>query len=37
MQDTYTAFLVETKPRNLENIDPELDEVTSVWRRQNLY
>lgn len=33
MQDTYVAYLVETKPRDDTNVDENLNEVSSVWRR----
>ncbi|XP_039263487.2 sorting nexin-4-like [Styela clava] len=33
MQETYIVYMIESKPRDLENIDPMLEEVTAVWRR----
>lgn len=33
MQETYVVYMVETKPRDMENIDPMFEEITAVWRR----
>lgn len=33
MQDTYVAYLVETKPRDDKVVDEKMNEVSSVWRR----